>query len=405
MAKTLVTREDDNNPAPFLRGVLTRSLNKSGLLFDEAFTLATEIRDQLEGIDEIASDKLRGMVIKRLTGRVSDNVLQRYSASGQIQHAIFVRKLDGQLAPYSNQRLGRELEVIGLSQRKIHTVVLSINKQLINSGKKEIHVNQLGCSLYNYLLDDPLFGEDIAHKYLKWVNFTRSGLPLILLIGGASGSGKSTVATALANRLGIVRTQSTDMLREVMRMMVPKQLLPILHESSFNAGKVLPAENFIATDDPDNILIAGYRTQAELLSVPCEAVINRSLKEQVSLLLEGVHVNSALIDKIPKDSAVVVHLMLAVLNQKDLKKRIKGRNVEVPERQSESLSNYFKPIWKLQNFLLNEADRDDVAIIENMAKEETIREIMKFVIKHISDRFSMSVDDVFGSETSLQNQQ
>ncbi len=401
MAKTLVCSGEEKEVSPFLRGILTRSLNKASLPFELAYTIATEVRDQLDSIELITSEELRQRVIKKLKGRVSDAIIQRYQANVPVQHTINVKKLDGYIAPYSNQRLGRELELIGLSQRKIHTAVLSINKLLIDSSITEIHVNQLGYSMYTYLLDDPLFGKKVAQKYLKWVNFTRSGLPLILLIGGTSGSGKSTIATGLANRLGIVRTQSTDMLREVMRMMIPKQLLPVLHQSSFNAGKVLPSENFAATDDTNNMLIAGYRTQTELLSVSCEAVIKRSLKERVSLLLEGVHVNSSLVPKIPKDKAVVIHVMMAVMRQKELKKRLKGRHIDVPDRQPEPLGNYFKPIWNLQNFLLDEADVEDIAIIENKGKEETMREIMKFVLKQISDRFSASVEEVFGDEKPI----
>ncbi|MCP4413243.1 MAG: hypothetical protein GY808_11845 [Gammaproteobacteria bacterium] len=401
MAKTLISSGEEKELSPFLRGILTRSLNKASLPFELAYTIATEIRDELDGVEIISSDDLREMVTIKLKGRVKNSIIQRYQVTVPIQHTIHVKKLDGQLAPYSNQRLGRELELIGLSQRKIHTAVLSINKLLIDSGITEIHVNQLGNSMYTYLLEDPLFGKKVAQKYLKWVNFTRSGLPLILLIGGTSGSGKSTIATGLANRLGIVRTQSTDMLREVMRMMIPKKLLPVLHESSFNAGKVLPSDNLKTSDNSNNMLIVGYRTQTELLGVSCEAVIKRSLKEKVSLLLEGVHVNSTLVPKIPKDNAVVIHIMLAIMQQKELRKRLKGRHVDVPERQPEPLSNHFKPIWQLQNLLLDEADREDVAIIENRNKEETMREIMKFVLKQISDRFSASLEDVFCDEKPI----
>ena len=42
-------------------------------------------------------------------------------------------------------------------------------------------------------------------------------LPIILLIGGATGTGKSTVATEVAYRLGITRVTSTDFVRQTMR--------------------------------------------------------------------------------------------------------------------------------------------------------------------------------------------
>ena len=42
-------------------------------------------------------------------------------------------------------------------------------------------------------------------------------LPIIVLVGGATGTGKSTVATEVAYRLGITRVTSTDFVRQTMR--------------------------------------------------------------------------------------------------------------------------------------------------------------------------------------------
>jgi len=119
-----------------------------------------------------------------------------------------------------------------------------------------------------------------------------------------------------------VRYQSTDMLREVMRMMIPERLMPVLHRSSFNAGDALPVEpcNENEGKAKESRMVAGFRTQAELLSVPCEAVIQRGLTERVSLILEGVHVQPNLLSQIPQEhDAVVVHVMMSVLKQKELK--------------------------------------------------------------------------------------
>ena len=49
MAKILVEDLEDNTRVPFLRGILIRSLQDSGLPFDAAYKLATEIRDGLDG--------------------------------------------------------------------------------------------------------------------------------------------------------------------------------------------------------------------------------------------------------------------------------------------------------------------------------------------------------------------
>ena len=42
-------------------------------------------------------------------------------------------------------------------------------------------------------------------------------VPIIVLIGGSTGTGKSTVAAEVAHRLGITRVASTDFIRQTMR--------------------------------------------------------------------------------------------------------------------------------------------------------------------------------------------
>jgi 2-phosphoglycerate kinase len=219
------------------------------------------------------------------------------------------------------------------------------------------------------------------------------------MIGGTAGCGKSTVATALASRLDIVRTQSTDMLREVMRTMFPARLLPILHTSSFNAWQALPGNAGVGEADPDTLLADGYQTQAELISVASEAVIQRALRERVSLILEGVHIHPAVMERMPEDTdALIVPVMLAILKRKQLLKRIKGRGTQVPQRRAERYLHYFDDIWRLQSFLLSEADRAQIPIIVNDEREKVIREVMRIIIGTLATDFTSTVDEVFGPE-------
>lgn len=406
MAKTVITEVDSKNRVPFLRGILARSLNDSGLSFEVAYVLASEMRQELDGVDEISSFQLRKLVVKKLKEQNHHKIIERYQTQSIETPVIYVEELDGSLTPYSDENFSI-LEMIGLDQLEIRRIINQMNNQLVYTGFKKIHVNYLGFLTYRCLSQDkqfgPKYGPKLARRYLSWVDFIRSGRPLILLIGGSAGSGKSTISTALANRLDIVRTQSTDMLREVMRLMIPQRLLPVLHESSFNAWRTLPAEQGQTTpSDTEKMLIAGFRTQAELLSVPCEAVIQRAIKENISLLLEGVHITPFLLQKIPNDqSIVVVHIMLAVLKQKVFKKRIKGRDRLVPDRATGKNPASFQDIWRLQEYLLDEADQADVAIVENREKEQTLREIMEIVMNQISINFSATPAEIFGEKHTV----
>ena len=64
-------------------------------------------------------------------------------------------------------------------------------------------------------------------------------LPLLVLVGGATGTGKSTVATEVAHRLGITRVTSTDVVRQTMRAFFSAEFMPSIHYSSFEAGQAV----------------------------------------------------------------------------------------------------------------------------------------------------------------------
>ena len=59
MAKTVVIDPEEGTRAPFLRGILTRSLQDSGLAFDDAYKLASRVRQDLASIPEITAGELR----------------------------------------------------------------------------------------------------------------------------------------------------------------------------------------------------------------------------------------------------------------------------------------------------------------------------------------------------------
>lgn len=394
MAKTIVVDEEEGTRVPFLRGILTRSLQDAGVPFSEAYGLASEIREDLNDEQEIPSEKLRRLVARRLEGRYASPIIQRYSTPSGVAQPVLVRDDTGQMMPFSRAQHQHCLECCGLSNEESMGVSQKMYQHLVDRRITVVDSPHLGLLTYHCLRQDENLGPEVARRYLVWTHFQHTGRPLILLIGGTAGCGKSTMATELANRLEIVRTQSTDMLREVMRMMIPERLLPVLHVSSFNAWSALP--NPANAADRDSLLADGYRTQADLLAVPCEAVIQRAIRERVSLVLEGVHVQPTLLDRIPRDNdAVVVPVMLAVLKSEKLKKRIRGRGVGAPQRRSERYLKNFDAIWRLQSLLLSDADRAGVSIVSNDNKDKAIQEVMALVIDKLAEDFDLSPRDVF----------
>ncbi len=392
--KTIVVNERESERIPFLRGILTHSLLDAGLVFEDAFEMASKVRDQLADIPEITSEELRQRVSRLLQDEGDEEVLEQYCLPVVAPSRILVINLSDRVSAFSRGSHARYLQSSGMHAEKAEQTTALIYDQLITTGISSITTCALGYLTYLCLQQE--VGETAAKRYLVWSEFQRSSRPLALLICGTVGAGKSTIATEIAHLLEISRVQSTDMLREVMRMMVPKRLLPVLHLSSFNAWKSLPMQG--ANDrDRDQLIAEGYRSQVELLAVPCEAVLQRAVEECVSIILEGVHVHPDLLARVPKDSDVIkVHLTLAVLKSKELKSRLRGRGVELPHRRAKRYLNDFDSIWSLQSFLLSEADRYDVPIITNEDKDKSILQIIQQVNVELDRHFTGTKEQIFG---------
>jgi 2-phosphoglycerate kinase len=394
MAKTLVIDSSDGTKVPFLRGILTRSLVDAGVDFDAAYKLASAVRHSLSDVDEITTEKLKVMTLGMLEESFDRKVIDDYQSSGHIPDPILVIDSDGQASAFSRVQHTNCLESCGLSSSDAKLASKHIYHYLLEREVAEISSSKLGHLTYVCLRAN--LGREVAKRYMVWVDFTHSGRPLILLIGGTTGCGKSTIATEVAHRLGVVRTQSTDMLREVMRMMIPKRLSPVLHTSSFDAWRSLPGK-FADQTDVEERIADGYRAQMELLSVPCEAVIQRALKERVALILEGIHVHPALLNYIDsREDAIIIPIMLAVLKKDNLQKRLRGRGQLAPERDSKKHLSNFDRIWALQSFLLSEADRHRIPIIANDDKEKATAQVMKAIIDSMEEKFSSRPSEVFG---------
>ena len=79
MARPVVVDEAEGTRFPFLRGVLTRSLQDAGVPFETAYQLASEIRSDLDGVPEVTANDLRARVLSRLV-KLGDDVVQRYQS-------------------------------------------------------------------------------------------------------------------------------------------------------------------------------------------------------------------------------------------------------------------------------------------------------------------------------------
>ncbi len=383
----------EKTTVPFLRGILTRSLQNAGMRFNDAYKIANVVRNELSNKDEISVSELTAYVIKTLEKAGYSDLVERYRGGTQPHEHITVIGRNKEPKPFSKATLTQSLEICAFPREECFSIAAAIEQQLLNKGVRTIHSVELGRFTHDYLAhNEP---SDMASRYLSWMAFTRDSRPLVLLLGGTTGSGKSTISADIAHRLDIVRTQSTDMLREVMRLLVPERLMPELHTSSFNAWQTLPSWDHKPVSFQTHF-IEGYLAQARAVGVGLEGVMKRAEREQLSLILEGVHIFPEMQKRIrERREVIVVPIIISVHKRKQLRRQLEGRGRQISLRRAERYLASFEAIWKLQDFLVAEAETHDIPIIPNEDVAQTVQLVMDAIGERLLNEYKVKAAEFF----------
>jgi hypothetical protein len=128
-------------------------------------------------------------------------------------------------------------------------------------------------------------------------------LPATVLLCGTSGTGKSTLASLLAARLGITAVVSTDSLRHALRgLSGDAERHPLLWASTYDASASLPSSAAagaaaVGAGGPDSVCRAGvaaYMAQRELVAPSAARLAAALAARSQPLLLEGAHLGAGL---------------------------------------------------------------------------------------------------------------
>jgi 2-phosphoglycerate kinase len=269
--------------------------------------------------------------------------------------------------PYSRGLMARALMAAGVSAVRAYDLALRVGADLADRGEESVDLDRLEQLAIDVLGENE--GSQAIRRLRRYEALGELDLPIIVLIGGATGTGKSTVATEVAYRLGITRVTSTDFVRQTMRAFLTHDFMPSIHYSSF---EVPPEEHGLGT-------VEGFVEQTRNVLIGVRGVIDRALQEGWSLVLEGVHLVPGMLP--PVEGALVVHCVLAI-EDPDLH----TSHFWVRDAHSEGLRPVQKyvdaivDIRKLQDFILEQARFAGVPIVENGSIELSIGTVMELVL-------------------------
>jgi 2-phosphoglycerate kinase len=288
---------------------------------------------------------------------------------------IFISEQEHGL-PYSKGLTASSLMATGLGPGRSYNVANKVEQELVALGEASVSVERLRDITLEVLRKEA--GDKYAEAFIKWQSVAELDIPLIILIGGATGVGKSTVATQLATRLGITRVVSTDAVRQVLRSAFTEEMFPTLYASSFEAGEAVRQPIPHSGDR----LIIGFREQAAAVAVGAQALIDRAMEEGTDIIIEGAHLVPGFLESIEgEDRAVIVPLLVTIENEELHKSHFYLRAREPRGRSGDRYLAAFKQIRRIQKYMINSAMMRKVPIVPHDDLDTTLSLIIDQVIE------------------------
>jgi 2-phosphoglycerate kinase len=286
----------------------------------------------------------------------------------------------GDEVPFSKGLMARALVVTGLDPERAYLIARYADKDLADRSAVSLDFDRLG------ELAAELIGEEEAERTVRRLRqldaLARHEEPLLLLIGGATGTGKSTIATEAAHRLGITRVTSTDFIRQTMRTFFSKDFMPSVHYSSFDAQLALTRAE---EEESGDAAILGFLDQTRNVLVGVNAALERAATERWSTVLEGVHLVPGMVD-IGYANASVVQCVVAIEDENLHRSHFWVRDYATEGlRPLEKYLDSLPQIREIQDYIVERAKRHDVPVIYNDSFERALGDVLDLVLRRADE--------------------
>ena len=193
--------------------------------------------------------------------------------------------------------------------------------------------------------------------------------PLIILLGGVSGTGKTTIANVLVKELALSHHLSTGFIRAAITHLLPEAEAQLLQKHTYDAYQSLNG----AVPSGRSPLLEGAVRQSTLLRPGIEACINRAAREGIGMVLEGSHFIPGVLDPFPLGA----HL-LCILDVPD-RDALRYRALSPNHSRRRLSEGQLARLFQLQDEILNLAEFHQQPVVINDDLSNAVEHIRSLI--------------------------
>ena len=293
--------------------------------------------------------------------------------------------LNGRVIPYPTNVLLGKLRMSGLTDAEAYFVLAQTKSEFVH--KHDIpDSHTLSLFVRDLLSSHP---KEFSKNFViltEYEELRRTNLdipPIILILEGASATGKSMLAVRMIENLSSTRMLSTDTIRQILRTSFSKGDYPELFCHTYQAHKYKQT-------GPEHLpdVVRGYLAQCKIIQPIVIDMVSLIPNEGVTAIIEGVHIIPGKIkESNPEVIEIIINPSRADHEAMFTSKHFAGGLLTVSSSKKSRLAE-FEATREIQEFMIDQARQANTHIIDFVEYEETEKQINRIIVDTVAQFLS-----------------
>lgn len=205
--------------------------------------------------------------------------------------------------------------------------------------------------------------DEIFNRYNSLWKAGKISHPLVVLIGGHIGTGKSTFTKLLEQHITNICSVPTGVIRSIQQANSTKEDNPILFNHSFDLYKLISDR---ALSNKERAII-GFQHQSEMIQGAISNIIHFSKSEGQQYIIEGNHIlPSFIFENINKKN--IIYLFFKTTDIAAYKRLVSG-----PTHRRSLTNDQFNITRDIHDYIVDEAQRFHLPLFEYDQQEKALK--------------------------------